>query len=416
MSPRAHPASPDRSSYPDVPRDFGFGEDHALLRDSARRFLAERCPMSEVRRRVDDPVGHDPGLWKAMAELGWVGLVLPERFGGAGLGALHLALLMEEMGRRVLPSPFFGVLLAGLALERAGDAEQQSRWLPALAAGERVATLAFAEPDGSWQAGTGAATAEPAAGGGFVLRGTKAFVPAAPSAELVVTPFRVGGGSGAGAGVGETALFAVELPAAGVRVEAETNVDPTRRTGRVVFDGARVEAAARLRGDDALAALRATFAWGQVALAAEMVGAGEALLGTTRDYAVERVQFDRPIGSFQAVKHPLVDMMVGVENARTLVLAGAAALDAPDTDLGQAEIAAAMAKAAAGDALDYAARKAIQLHGGYGFTWDCDAHFYFKRSLWARATLGDALHHRRLLADALLGAASAAEPPSAPVP
>jgi len=414
MSPREHPASSERGLYPDVPRDFGFGEDHALLRDSARRFLAERCPMPEVRRLVEDPVGHDPGLWKAMAELGWVGLMLPERFGGAGLGALHLALLMEEMGRRVLPSPFFGVLLAGLALARAGDAEQQSRWLPALASGERVGTLAFAEPDGSWQAGAGTATAEPAEGGGFVLRGTKAFVPAAPSAELVVTPLRVGGGAGAGAEAGETALFAVELPAAGVRVEAETTVDPTRRTGRVVFDGTRVEAAARLRGGDALAALRDTFAWGQMALAAEMVGAGEALLQMTRDYAVERVQFDRPIGSFQAVKHPLVDMMIGVENARTLALAAAAALDAPDTDLGPSEIAASMAKAAAGDALDYAARKAIQLHGGYGFTWDCDAHFYFKRSLWARATLGDALHHRRRLAGALLGADS--EPAAAPVP
>jgi len=399
MSPRETQAPSDRGLYPDVPRDFGFGEDHALLRDSARRFLAERCPASEVRRLADDPMGHDPGLWKEMAELGWVGLVLPEAQGGAGLGALHLALLMEEMGRRVLPSPFFGVLLAGLALERAGDAEQQSRWLPPLASGERVGTLAFAEPDGSWQADTGTATAEPAEGGGFVLRGTKAFVPAAPSADLVVTPFRVGSGSGAG----EMALFAVELPAAGVRVEAETNVDSTRRTGRVVFDGARVEAAARLQGGDPLAALRATFAWGQVALAAEMAGAGEALLGMTRDYAVERVQFDRPIGAFQAVKHPLVDMMVGVENARTLALAAAAALDAPETGIAQAEIAAAMAKAAAGDALDYAARKAIQLHGGYGFTWDCDAHFYFKRGLWARATLGDALHHRRHLAEALLG-------------
>jgi len=393
-------------AYPDVPRDFGFGEEHALLRESARRLLAERSPMVEVRRLAEDPVGHDPGLWKEMAELGWAGLVLPEAHGGAGLGALHLALLMEEMGRRLLPSPFFAVLLAGLAVGRAGDEAQRARWLPALASGERVGTLAFAEPDGSWEPGTGTATAEPAEGGGFVLRGIKAYAPAAPSADLVVAPFRVSAGPSGDDVGGEVALFAVDLPAAGVRVDPETNVDPTRRTGRVVFEGARVEAEARLGGGEPLAALRSTFAWGQNALAAEMVGAGEALLGMTRDYAVERVQFDRPIGSFQAVKHPLVDMMVGVENARTLALAGAAALDASETGPPGAAVAAAMAKAAAGDALDYAARKAIQLHGGYGFTWDCDAHFYFKRSLWARATLGDTHHHRRRLADALLGPAA----------
>jgi len=378
--------------FPDIPRDFGFGEDHELLRDQARRFLAERSSPKEVRRLAEDPLGHDPGVWKEMAGLGWTGLVLPEEHGGAGLGALHLALLLEEMGRALLPSPFLATLLGGLALERAGSEAQRARWCPALAAGETIASLAFAEPDGSWEPEHVAATAEPA-GGGFTLRGVKAYVPAAASAGLVVAPFRVGKGDGA------PALFAVELPADGVRVEPEVGVDPTRRTGRIRFDGARVPADARLPADGANA-LRHVYRWGWTALAAEMVGGAEATLAMTRDYAIARVQFGRQIGSFQAVKHPLVDVMIAVETARTLALAAAAALDhAPE----EAEVPARMAKAAAGDAFAFAADRAIQLHGGYGFTWDCDAHFYFKRALWARGTLGDAVHHRRHLAGLLIG-------------
>jgi alkylation response protein AidB-like acyl-CoA dehydrogenase len=267
---------------PKLPRDFGFGEDHEVLRDSAQRFLAERCPMDEVRRLADDPLGYDPGLWKEIAGLGWTGLMVAEEHGGAGLGALHLALLLEEMGRVLLPSPFLAGALAGAALSAAGDA----RWLPGLASGDLLATLAFAEPDGSWEPGDVAATAEPSEGG-FVLRGAKAYVPAAPSANLVVAPFREPNGA--------IALFAVELPAAGAVVEPETGVDPTRRSGRVIFEGARVGAKSRLPGDG-VAALAATFRLGWTALAAEAVGAAEATLILTRDYAVDRAQFGRQIG------------------------------------------------------------------------------------------------------------------------
>jgi alkylation response protein AidB-like acyl-CoA dehydrogenase len=377
------------SDFPEIPRDFGFGEEHDLLRQQARRFLAERCPMKEVRRLAEDPLGHDPALWKDMAGLGWSGLVLAEEHGGAGLGALHLALLLDEMGRVLLPSPFTASLLAGLALREAGSAEQRARFCPPLASGETIGTLAFAEPDGAFEPGHLAARAEPAAGG-FVLHGVKAYVLAAVSAKLVVAPFQTPDG---------VALFAVELPTPGVTVTREVVVDPTRRSGRIAFDGARVGAGARLAGEGE-AALERVLAWGWMALAAEMTGAADAALILTRDYAVQRIQFGRPIGAFQAVKHPLVDILVGVESSRTLALAAAAALDHQPL---RAALPARMAKAAAGDVFSLAARKAVQLHGGYGFTWDCDAHFFFKRALWSRAALGDAHHHRRRLADALLG-------------
>jgi alkylation response protein AidB-like acyl-CoA dehydrogenase len=374
----------------DVPQDFGLREEHALLRDEARRFLAERCGIAELRRLAEDPLGHDPLLWKELARLGWLGLVVPEALGGAGFGPLHLALLLEEMGRVLLPSPFLGCTLAALALHEGGDAAQRERWLPALAAGETPASLAVCEPNLSWDPEAVEARAEPAEGG-FRLHGRKLHVEGAASASLLVAPFREPSGS--------LALFAVELPARGVSVEAERGVDPTRRTARVAFEGTRVPHDARLAGDG-LAALRSTFVRGWAALAAEMVGGAEATLEMTRRYAIERRQFGRSIGSFQGVKYPLVDMMVGVELARTHALAAAAALEAGTRG---AAALSRMAKALASEVFPFVVRKGVQLHGGFGFTLDCPVHFYFKRALASRATLGDAVHHRRHLAALLFG-------------
>jgi alkylation response protein AidB-like acyl-CoA dehydrogenase len=333
----------------DIPNDFGFGEEHELLRDSARRFLAERCPIAEV----------------------------------------HLALLLEEMGRVLLPSPYLGCVLAELAILHGGSDTQRERWLPALASGETLGTLALSEPAASWEPDAVECSAEPAQGG-FVLRGRKTHVLSATSAGLLVAPFREPAGG--------IALFVVELPARGLSIENEICVDPTRRAMRMDFDGVRVASDARL-GGDALRAWRATFVRGYAALAAEMVGGAEATLEMTRRYAVERKQFGRSIGSFQGVKYPLVDTMIGVELARSHALAAAAALDHGPED---AEPRARMAKALASDVYAFAVRKAVQLHGGFGFTIDCDAHLYFKRALASRATLGDAAHHRAHLARTLL--------------
>jgi alkylation response protein AidB-like acyl-CoA dehydrogenase len=376
----------------EVPTDFGFTEEHALLRNEARRFLAERVPAAEVRRRVDAGVRFDPSLWREIAQLGWLGLVMDERHGGAGLGWLHLEILMEEMGRRLLPGPFLGTLLAGAALERAGDGAQQARWCPALAAGETVATLALVEPGGAFEPDALVATAEPASGG-WVLRGRKTHVVGAADAALVVAAFREPSG--------RASLFAVELPAAGVSIEEEVTIDPTRPTARVAFDGVHVRADARLAADGA-AVLADVLVRGAAALAAEQIGGAESVLGMTRDYAVTRKQFDRPIGFFQAVKFPIVDTLIGVELSRSLAVAAAAALDHDPTGPA-AEAYARMAKASASDAYLFAVRKGVQLHGGHGFTWDCDVHFYFRRALWSRAMLGDPMHHRRRLAGMLFG-------------
>lgn len=373
----------------EIPSDFGFTEEHELLRQEARRFLEERCPIREVRRVVEDEADAAflESLWKELGQLGWLGLVIPEEDGGAGLGQLHLALLLEEMGRCLLPAPYLGGVLAGLALEATATKAQRARWLPALASGELRASLALHEA-GGFEPDAVRAAAEPTERG-FVLRGEKRHALGAPNARLLVAPFREPSG--------DLGLYALELPAQGLTVDEERSVDRTRPTARLRFDGVRVGREARLGEPErsAEASLRRVLIRSVGAVAAEMVGGAESALELTRDYAIQRRQFDRQIGAFQAVKHPLVDMMVAIEFARTHAYAAAAAVD---HETAGAEVAARMAKAQASDAFAFAVRKAVQIHGGYGFTWDCDVHLYFRRALWSRPWLGDALHHRRVLA------------------
>jgi alkylation response protein AidB-like acyl-CoA dehydrogenase len=377
------------NAYPQIPLDFGFKEEHELLRQSARRLLGERCTLKDVRRIADGGAAHDESLWKEITGLGWTGVAFSEADGGAGMGFLPLALLLDETGRALLPSPLLACLLAGFALESAGDADQRARWLVPIASGELIATLAFCETEGAWLPDDLRATAEPS-GGGFVLRGTKPFVMHGAQAKLVVAPFREPDG--------RLSLFCVDLPSAGVTIDAETGIDPTRRTARLRFDGVRVGADAKL-AHDGRRALARIHERAFVALAAEMVGGAEATLGITREYAIARTQFGHQIGYFQAVKHPVVDVMTGVELARTHVLGAAAAIDhVPDA----CAVPARMAKAIISDVYAHAVRKGVQLHGGYGFTWDCDVHYFFKRALWSRAMFGDAVHHRRHLGALLM--------------
>lgn len=381
----------DLLETPSLPNDLGYTEEHGLLRGQVRRMLGERCRMSDVRRLAEDPLGYDRELWKEMIALGWLGLTAKEELGGSGLGSLYLALLLEEMGRALLPSPFFASLMALTALEQAGSAAEQRRLCPAVIRGEVLATLAMSEPSASWEPLDVQTTAAPVEGG-YSITGDKTHVLYGASAAIVVLPCREPDG-----GLG---LYVVELPARGAEVEPETSVDPTRRMARLRLDGVRVGKDARLSGDG-LEALRNTFIRGYAMLAAEMVGGIDAVLTLTRDYAASRIQFGRPIGAFQAVKHPIVDMMIGCEWARSLSLGAAAVLD---HDAERAEAIARMAKAQASDVYAFAVKKGVQLHGGFGFTWDCDVHFYFKRALWSRSTLGDAAHHRRHLAAALFDA------------
>jgi alkylation response protein AidB-like acyl-CoA dehydrogenase len=371
-----------------VPSDLGFTEEHAMVAKQARRLLTERVPTTEVRRLVDDPVGHSPELYREMASLGWLSLALPENAGGTGLGVLALALLCEEMGRVALPSPFRSAALAALAIAHAGSAEQRAEHLAAITSGERIATVAFDEHEASGEPDeiTAAARVD---GGGYLLSGKKVHVPFAHAASVVIAPFRFP--------EGDVALFVVPLSSPGVRVEPERDVDLTWRGARVTFEDARVSETARLAGDG-ITALARLLAIGRVLLSAEMVGGAESVLTRTRDYAIDRRQFDRPIGAFQAVKHPLVDVMVGIELSRSLTLSAAAALDhAPEA----ADTLSRMAKSMTGDVFSLAVKKGVQLHGGFGFTWECDIHLWFRRALVARAALGDGIHHRKKLAEKL---------------
>jgi acyl-CoA dehydrogenase len=379
-----------RVGAPKIPHDFGFTDEHELARTETRRFLEERCPITEIRRLATDAAGFDAALFRDIAGLGWLGLTSDESLGGLGLDSLHQALLLEEMGRVLLPSPYFASLFALWAIEQGGSPAQQAALGPSIIKGDRIATLALSEPGAAWEPADVSTTAEPSEGG-YVLRGVKTHVMFGNAATLVVVPCKENSG--------EIALFVVELPLTGASAQAETSIDGTRRMSRITLDGVRVEKNARLEGDG-LAALTAVHLRGFVMLAAEMCGGIERTLGLTRDYATTRIQFGRAIGAFQAVKHPIVDMMIACEHARSLALGGAVALDC---DRDSAEALGRSAKALASDAFVSAAKKGVQLHGGFGFTWDCDVHFYFKRALWSRSTLGDGIFHRQHIARLLLG-------------
>jgi alkylation response protein AidB-like acyl-CoA dehydrogenase len=260
---------------------------------------------------------------------------------------------------------------------------------PPIISGDRIATIALSEPEGSFEPDEVSTVAQPEQGG-FVIRGTKTHVLFGNVADACVVPCREPGGG--------VALYVVDLPVDGARIEQEKPLDTTRRMARVTFDGVRVASSARLDGDSS-AALSATHLFGALMLAAEMTGGLERTLAITRDYAATRIQFGRPIGAFQAVKHPIVDMMIGCEYARSLAVGAAVARK---SDPLRAEALVRSAKAHAGDAFLFASKKGVQLHGGFGFTWDCDVHFYFKRALWSRVTLGDGAFHRRNIARMLL--------------
>ena len=371
-----------------------YDEEHALLRDQARRWLAERVTPAELRRLAKDARGDEPALWGELAALGWTGLVIPEAQGGAGLGAVHLAVLAEESGRRLLPSPLLPTLLAAKGIEHAGDEAQREHWLPGIARGEAVATLAHAEPGGAWEAAATSATLEHGR-----ISGTKHHVWAAGTAQLLLVPVRERGA---------LRLVLVRSDAQGVTIEPEVGLDPSRRAGRVRFESAACE----LLAGDAAAAWQAWLPWAWLALAAEMAGGADAVLTLTAAYTATRVQFDKPIASFQAIKHPLVNVLIAVEQLRTLVYAAASALDAGDPE---ADRLARMAKAAACEAYPFACSRAVQFHGGYGFTEDCDAHLSLRRALASRPALGDAREHRAAIAALLLLPDPAHEVEAAPL-
>ncbi|WP_030616798.1 acyl-CoA dehydrogenase family protein [Streptomyces fulvoviolaceus] len=356
------------------------------LRATLRRFLTEKAPSAAVRRWMESDDGHDPALWRQMAgQLGLHGLALPEEYGGFGGGPVELGIVLEELGRVLLPSPYFAtVALAGQALAASGDGTAKARWLPAIADGSLTATLAMAEANGSWRPeDMGAAATRD--DGGWTVSGTKMFVVDGHTADLLLVTARDDTGLG---------LFAVDGDASGVtRTRLET-LDPTRRLARIDLDRA---VAVRVGPDgDASAYLRTVLDLAAVALAAEQVGGAQACLDAAVEYAKVRVQFGRPIGSFQAVKHKCADMLLQVEAARS---AAYHAMSVAAEGSGELPVSAALAAAYCSAAFTHAAKENIQIHGGIGYTWEHDAHLYLKRAKSSEQLFGSPATHRARLAD-----------------
>jgi len=372
--------------------DFGLSEEQEMLRRSARGLLEKECPPTLVRRLMEDQLGYAPGLWKTMADLGWVGLVIPENFDGAGLTYVDLVVVLEEMGRVLLPAPFIPTVLFAEAIKRAGNEHQKNSLLPRIAAGELIGTLAHMEPSGAWDADGIAMVAQPSAGR-FMLEGTKLFVNDGHVAEYFLVAARSDGQSGGETGI---TLFALERTRPGIAVTVLDTLDQTRKIAEVSFQ--EVEASqADVVGEigEGWKTLSQVIDRGKVALAAEMVGGANKVLDMAVAYAKTREQFGRPIGSFQAIQHKCANMLVDIEAARSAVLYAAWAVS---QEVAEAPLAAALAKAAASDAYRRATAEGIQIHGGIGFTWEHDMHLYFKRAKSSEFTFGDATYNREIVA------------------
>jgi alkylation response protein AidB-like acyl-CoA dehydrogenase len=378
--------------------NFGFTEEQHLLRSEVRKFLAERCPLDEVRRIGEERAGFCPRLWSEITELGWPGLTIAEAHGGAGLAWLDLVVLLEEAGRQLLPLPLLSSSVAARAIAEAGSETQQARWLPQLASGEQIGTLAVYEQDDAIAPEHTKLRARQEPDGSWLLDGAKTFVPDAAHATLFVVAVRTTEGRG-----DEGLRFAV-VPAdtPGLEVASFPTMDLTKPMGSVRFSGARIEADMMLGdladsgGHSHADSYGRIIAHATSALCAEMSGAAEANLQLAIDYAKERVQFGSPIGRFQGVKHPLAEMYQALESFKSLLYYAAWALDEKPEEAARY---VSMAKALGSDCVVRIGIDAIQIHGAVGYTWEYDPQLYLKRSKWSRAMYGDADHHYDRIAD-----------------
>jgi alkylation response protein AidB-like acyl-CoA dehydrogenase len=371
---------------------FEFSDEHEELRRTVRDFLAKESEESRVRELMADADGFDRALWARMAEeLGIVGLIVDERHGGAGFGNVELAIVMEEMGRALLVAPFLSsAVLASSALELAAEESMQNELLPALASGERIATLAFSESADPWSLDAIALDAKEK-GGEYTLTGRKVHVLDGHVADDLLVVARNGG---------TLALFHVDATAAGVGREATSPLDPTRKLANIELSSTP---ARLISQGDAKPGLDRALTRTLGALAAEQLGGAQCVLEMATEYAKTRLQFGRPIGSFQAIKHKCADILVDVELARSAAYNVAFA---DESDVEETAIAAAMAKSFCSEAYYHAANENIQIHGGMGFTWEHSAHLYYKRARASELLFGSPVAHRERVAASLgIGAA-----------
>ena len=369
--------------------DFGLSEEQDLLQTSAREFLSQECPPQFVRALLDDAPVFSPELYRKMAELGWSGLLVPEKFGGLGLGMLEMALLLEEMGRAVVPGPFlFSSVLATYAIMRGGSSAQKKAWLPRLASGKAIGTLAFLEASDRLDA-AGITLKAKKKRNGYVLNGTKMFVPFAAIADVLVVAVRSSGKVEKG-----VSLALVERGAPGLELKPLDIFDRTRRVYEVKFKD--VPSSGFLgkegKGWKLLAQLQDMAC---VGLSADSLGGSQQALDMAVEYTKVREQFNRPIAAFQSLKHMAAEMVSDIEPARSLVWYAAYSFDTRARD---ASRAASVAKSRLSEVYTRTTNKAVQMHGGIGFTWEHDMHFWFKRAKWNEFAFGDAAYHRERIA------------------
>jgi alkylation response protein AidB-like acyl-CoA dehydrogenase len=347
--------------------NFDFSDDQKQMRDAARKFLAEKCPPKAVRAVLDGKAPYDKELWKGLAEMGFLGVAIPEEFGGAGAGHLELCVIAEEMGRALAPVPFSStVYLAAEALMIAGSEAQKQKWLPKIASGEAIGTLALFEGKGN-----PSPKAIKCVASGGTLNGVKKPVADGAIADFAVVAARTGS-SGRDSDI---SLFVVDLSDGGVEVKELTNVDPTRGQAELTFKNVKGEPLGA--AGDGWSILTQVLDRAAVLVAFEQVGGADRALEMGRDYALDRIAFGRPIGSFQAVKHMLADMYVSATLARSNSYYGAWALSTNASELPEA---AASARISATQAFQHCAKNNIQVHGGMGFTWEFDCHMYYRRA------------------------------------
>ncbi|AVT75745.1 acyl-CoA/acyl-ACP dehydrogenase [Rhodopseudomonas sp. P1] len=355
--------------------NFDFSDDQKQLRDQARRFLAEKCSPKAVRAVLEGKADYDRDLWKGLAEMGFLGVAIPEEYGGTGAGHLELCVIAEELGRALAPVPFSStVYLAAEALLLAGSEEQKQKWLPKISSGEAIGTLALFEGTGN----PSPAAVKLAVSNG-TLTGTKKPVADGAIADFAIVAARTGN-SGRETDV---SLFLVDLKAGGVTAKPLQNVDPSRQQAELTFAGAKAEPLGA--ANEGWSILSRVMDRAAVLIAFEQVGGADRALEMGRDYALDRIAFGRPIGSFQAIKHILADMYVSATLARSNSYYGAWALS---TDAAELPEAAAAARISATQAFQHCAKQNIQVHGGMGFTWEFDCHLYYRRSNALALSLG----------------------------
>jgi len=364
---------------------IGLSAEQAELLDVAQRFCREKSPVDKVRALLDDERGYDPAVWAQIADLGWLAIAVPEAFGGVGLSLGEVVPVVEQMGQTLMAGPFVPTTVAAQALVHGGSEEQKAMVLPHLCAGAPAA-VAVTEASGAWDLTQITCTAT-RAGDDLVLAGTKVLVSDAAAAAFLIVSVAL---------EGAPALVIVPQEALGAEaLRREVVIDETRRAYKVTLDGIRVPARHLMDGAPATQTLAHIDLVASLLSAADMCGATSSCIDYTVEYLKTRKQFGKLIGAYQALKHPAVDALIAYEQARSHLYAAAHSFAAQ----GEGEIATRMAKAQAATALAFAADRAIQFHGGFGFTYDCDAQLYRRRAFWGDSQHGDAAYQRRTLAD-----------------